>query len=499
MQYHIALIIGRFQPFHNGHLYLLKKTLLIAEKVIFGIGSASIYDENNPLSYEQRKIMIETVVKNEKISDRVVKIIPLEDFNNDKKWLKNLCKQVGGFDIAMGNNEWTNKILEKAGYKIIKVNHYKRYLYEGWRIRRLIKEKKPWKNRVPNYIVPLIHGFIAKNNNGTMKQFNNVVLGGTFDHFHAGHKALLKKAFELGKKVTIGIATEELYKDKFLSETIEPFKIRKKSVREFLNKNNWLSRTRLISFSDFKGSSDKMKNINAIVVSRLTYPNALKINQLREKNKLFSLRIIIINDVLADDGKLISSERIRMGEINRSGKVSLDFFKKTLVLSESFKEELRKPMGKVFKTVHKVIKFIKSIKPIMTIAVGDIIVDSMLKSGIEPDIKIIDFRSRRKKIKGTLFYKDSLSRGQSFFMNKPGTINLKTARKLKEIIQKTIFKKQKSWLVVDGEEDLLALPAILFAPLNSLVLYGHWQYGVIAVKITEEIKIKAFNLLKKIS
>ena len=62
-KYKIALIVGRFQPFHNGHLFLFKKALSMADKIIFGIGSASIYDENNPLSYEQRKQMINTVVK----------------------------------------------------------------------------------------------------------------------------------------------------------------------------------------------------------------------------------------------------------------------------------------------------------------------------------------------------------------------------------------------------------------------------------------------------
>ena len=66
--------------------------------------------------------------------------------------------------------------------------------------------------------------------------FQHVVLGGTFDHFHKGHEALLTKAFEIGKKITIGIATEEIYKDKFLLESIEPFEIRKKSVEKFIKK-----------------------------------------------------------------------------------------------------------------------------------------------------------------------------------------------------------------------------------------------------------------------
>ena len=323
MNNRVALIVGRFQPFHNGHLFLIKKALEKAEKIIIGIGSANMSDENNPIDFETRKKVIKAVAYKEKIfGDRLIKIVPLDDFFDDKKWLKNLEKQVGKFDLAFGNNDWTNNILKKAGYKVLKVDYYKRDLFEGWRIRKLIKEGKKWQDRVPEYIVSWLHGFIAKNNNGTMKQFNHVVLGGTFDHFHKGHKALLEKAFEIGKKITIGIATEEIYKDKFLSETVESFAVRKKSVGKYIKK--YLVHGRgidIISFSEFTGGADKKNNIDAIIVSKETYPNALKINRLREKNKLPLLKIIIINDVLADDGELISSERIRAGEIDREGKV----------------------------------------------------------------------------------------------------------------------------------------------------------------------------------
>ena len=83
--------------------------------------------------------------------------------------------------------------------------------------------------------------------------------------------------------------------------------------------------------------------------------------------------------------------------------------------------------------------------------------------------------------------------------------DLKTAQKLKELIHAKLIKLPPTnyplptdcWLVVNGEEDLLTLPAILFAPLNSLVLYGHWQYGIIVVEVDEKIKEKVRKILKK--
>jgi len=514
MKYHIALLVGRFQPFHKGHLYLVKKALQEAEKLVIGIGSANISDENNPLDYEIRRKIIKAVAYKEKIEDRVIKIAALEDFFNDKKWLNNVKKQVGEFDLVVGNNEWTNKIMEKAGYPVKRFPYYKRFLYEGWRIRKLVKEGKKWQDRVPDYLIKLFSTSLeqyssSERSESRRNRFKHVVLGGTFDHFHKGHQAMIDKAFQIGKKITIGIATKKLYQNKLLNETVEPFETRKRNLLTYIFNKFSHDRVKTRSFSEFTGGADKNKNIDVIIVSCLSYLNALKINKLRERNDLKPLRTVIVKDVLADDGKLLSSERIRAGEINREGKVYLDCFKKTLILPENLREELRKPLGKVFKTTQQIVGAIFTMptgrqespkKPTIIIAVGDIIVDSLLKEGIRPDIKIIDFRSRRKPLKTTepvLGSKKIFPFSSTPVFNKPGTIDLKTAKKLKELIQKAIFKKQKSWLVIDGEEDLLALPSILFAPLGSLVLYGHWQLGVIGIEVTEESKNMVLKIINK--
>ena len=131
----------------------------------------------------------------------------------------------------------------------------------------------------------------------------------------------------------------------------------------------------------------------------------------------------------------------------------------------------------------------------MIVAVGDIIVDSLLKEGIDPDVKIIDFRSRRR----TLPKRTDLIRTDPIrsVPNQQGTINLKTAEIIKEKINLALYRKKKSWIVIEGEEDLLALPAILFAPFNSLVLYGHWQLGIIAVEVDEKMKEKVRKIIEK--
>lgn len=511
MKYKTALIVGRFQPFHKGHLFLIKKALEKADKIVVGIGSANIMDVNNPIDYETRKKVIKAVFYKEGIEEKLAKIVPLDDFFDDNKWLLNLKKQVGDFDITLGNNEWTNNILKKVGFKVLEVDYYNRKKYEGWRIRKLIKDNQKWEDRVPKYLIKFVSDYTlfthrSLGEGGRTTPYNLVVVGGTFDHFHKGHAALLTKAFEIGKKITIGIATEEIYKNKSHSLTIQSYDDRHKMVKKFIKK--YLIHDRdvdIISFSEFTGGADKIKEIDAIVVSKETFPNALKINELRKKNHLKPMIIVIVEDVLAEDGKLISSERIRAGEIDRKGFLyALRTTPYELIkMPESLRPTLQKPLGKVFKDTKSLLHYINIMKWIMIITVGDIITDSLLKEGIDPDLKVIDFRSRRESYIGSdpfIYKKKGLT-----LVNKPGTINLKTAEKLKELIHIQSKKLHPTnyalctngWLVVDGEEDLLTLPAILFAPLNSLVLYGHWQYGIIVVEVSEEIKDKVKKIIKK--
>ena len=143
----------------------------------------------------------------------------------------------------------------------------------------------------------------------------------------------------------------------------------------------------------------------------------------------------------------------------------------------------------------------------MVISVGDVVTESLLRVGFEPDVKIIDFRSRRQEIKddhGLLAdYRRYFNPRKSAFyqrqslINNPGTINIDTALKINSAIKSFILKGKKSWIVVEGEEDLLALPAVLFAPLHSVVLYGQMDLGVIVVEVTEEKKREVEEIVKK--
>lgn len=155
-KFKIGLVIGRFQPFHLGHRYLIEKALTHCDKIIIGIGSANKDDDKNPWSVSIRRKMLEEFVRQEKIEDRVVSIIDLYDNPDDDVWFANLLKKTGPFDVTLGNNEWNNGIIERHGIKAIYTGLYKRDTLEGQQIRTLMKDGHPWEDRVPAYIHSLI-------------------------------------------------------------------------------------------------------------------------------------------------------------------------------------------------------------------------------------------------------------------------------------------------------------------------------------------------------
>ncbi len=152
---------------------------------------------------------------------------------------------------------------------------------------------------------------------------SEVVVGGTFDYLHDGHRALLAKAFELGETVMVGVCSDEmqeiLRKD---SAGIQPLAVRMWSVLDFLQKKGFLSRTKIIVLSDPFGPAAEDREAKAIVVSPETKDGAKQLNSIRVSKGLTPLEIVEVPFVLAEDQSPIASIRIRYGEMDEHGKIS---------------------------------------------------------------------------------------------------------------------------------------------------------------------------------
>jgi len=331
-------------------------------------------------------------------------------------------------------------------------------------------------------------------------QYSHVCLGGTFDHLHAGHKRILDFAFHIGNHVSIGISTDAFIRKKLFSQTIQSFHIRKEYLIDYLSQNEYSKRVRFFPLEDIYGIADTDKSIQAIIVTRETYPNALKINKRRKELGLAALKILSVPFLKGDDSKIVRAERIRKGSINRSGDAYLQLFTKSrqLNLPPRLRELLRKPLGTIIEgeerfasfTAEKAAAVIKKHKPVITILVGDIVSESLQAVGFKPNLIIRDNRSRRKNLLPKI---KSISKSIS---NPPGTIKLEAV--------KAIYKKVSSpnnqniqTIIIKGEEDLLALPAILLSPLNSYVIYGQVDMGIVITHVTEEKKEQIAGIIRQ--
>jgi pantetheine-phosphate adenylyltransferase len=153
------------------------------------------------------------------------------------------------------------------------------------------------------------------------REFKLVAVGGTFDEFHRGHRALLCKAFQASEKVLIGLSTDLFASKVRKNHKIAPFAVRLEELKSFIRKHGWLTRTEIIPLHDPCGPLLHIVNIDAIIVSKETEKRAHEINFERKKKNLASLEIVVVDMVLAENYNPISTTRIRHMEIDREGRL----------------------------------------------------------------------------------------------------------------------------------------------------------------------------------
>tara|TARA_B100001029_G_scaffold142227_1_gene121787 strand:- start:966 stop:1409 length:444 start_codon:yes stop_codon:yes gene_type:complete len=147
-------------------------------------------------------------------------------------------------------------------------------------------------------------------------------MGGTFDILHVGHKNLLARASLEGDEVLVGLTTDEKARVSRESEVLNSYEVRKENLESYLNSEGFLEKFIIVPLNNDWGPSVIDKDFDAIVVSEETKKTADKINSIRASEGKNQLSVIVVPLVLADDGQLISSSRIRKQEIDSKGKLT---------------------------------------------------------------------------------------------------------------------------------------------------------------------------------
>ncbi|MHA1784404.1 MAG: GTP-dependent dephospho-CoA kinase family protein [Candidatus Helarchaeota archaeon] len=167
--------------------------------------------------------------------------------------------------------------------------------------------------------------------------------------------------------------------------------------------------------------------------------------------------------------------------------------RKNLKITKELRTILGKPLGLLIegdfeRTVQIAKVNIKQINPPKIICVGDVVSRNLLNAGIKVNIFIIDgktLRTEKEEVGFSGEQKIVISNPQGFIMSK-----------VWEILEEAMKSDKQVEILVNGEEDLLGLPAVILAPLNSLVFYGQppifGSSGLVMIHVTKE-KVKEFQ------
>lgn len=159
-----------------------------------------------------------------------------------------------------------------------------------------------------------------------------------------------------------------------------------------------------------------------------------------------------------------------------------------MTLSDSLREKLKTPLGDLIPE-NQVAKetLQKLVADKYVISVGDQTTEKMINFGLVPSLQIVDNWEKRQKRKAV----DTRGISVSLECQNPAA---EISPQSIAAIKKALSSKPPVRITVDGEEDLLVIPACIHAPPNSVVLYGQPNVGLVVVPVTAEIRNKVQNI-----
>jgi len=157
-----VLFVGRFQPFHLGHLHAVKYILKKANEIVIVVGSAQYsHTLENPFTAGERITMIRLALNEAEIDPAVYCTIPVPDVNVHKVWVAHVSAYTPNFDKVFTNEPLTSRLFKEAGFKVEGVPFFDRDIYSATEIRRRILANENWMQLVPKTVarfIMKIHG-----------------------------------------------------------------------------------------------------------------------------------------------------------------------------------------------------------------------------------------------------------------------------------------------------------------------------------------------------
>ena len=152
-----GLYVGRFQPFHLGHLGAIKEVLLEVDELAIVIGSAQYsHNPSNPFTAGERLVMIRRALEEAKVDNSKVWIVPVPDVHLHMLWVSALEGYTPKFNIVYSNEPLTRRLFSEAGYVVKSIPYYNRNIYMSTIIREKMIKDENWTDLVPKSVANFI-------------------------------------------------------------------------------------------------------------------------------------------------------------------------------------------------------------------------------------------------------------------------------------------------------------------------------------------------------
>jgi nicotinamide-nucleotide adenylyltransferase len=152
-----GLYVGRFQPFHLGHLQAIKIVLENVDELVIVIGSAQYsHNANNPFTAGERLVMVRHALQEAGIDYSRLWIVPVPDVHLHMLWVSALEGYTPKFNIVYSNEPLTRRLFMEKGYKVKNIRFIERKDYNSTLVREKMLKDESWTKLVPKSVAEFI-------------------------------------------------------------------------------------------------------------------------------------------------------------------------------------------------------------------------------------------------------------------------------------------------------------------------------------------------------
>ena len=156
----VGLLVGRFQPFHLGHLEAVRYALRQVDYLYVVVGSAQrSHERDNPFTAGERITMIKSALDENGVDPSKWMAIPIPDADSHSLWVSSIESMVPKFDAVFTNDALTYLLFNEEGIEVQAVPYLDRTKYSATNVRDRILERKDWESLVPTQVAKRVKEF----------------------------------------------------------------------------------------------------------------------------------------------------------------------------------------------------------------------------------------------------------------------------------------------------------------------------------------------------